>query len=77
MRLEEFKIRMQGKEYLVKYLSDQQEKETTIQEELTGIYTDNELIQMMHFYVGKMNKLLSIKEYPTGRILFTTEKVPH
>ena len=77
MKLEEFKIRMQGKEYLVKYLSEEQEKETTIQGELIGIYTDNELIQMIHFYVGKMNKLLSIKEYPTGRTLFVTEKTPH
>ena len=65
---------MLGAMYLVKYLSDQQEKETTIQGELTGIYTDNELIQMMHFYVGKMNKLLSIEECPTGRILFVAEK---
>ncbi len=60
---------MKRKLYLVDYEENGQDKHKAI--ELTGIgcLTDSEIVQFIHFYIGKSSRLSSVVEFETDLLL--------
>lgn len=56
---------MKRKLYLVDYEENGQDKHKPIELRETGCLTDNEVVQLIHFYIGKNNRLSSVAEFET------------
>lgn len=56
---------MKRKLYLVDYEENGRDKNRTIELMGTDCLTDSEVVQMLHFYVGKKNRLSSVAEFIT------------
>lgn len=56
---------MKRKLYLVDYEEDGQDKYRPLELTGTGCLTDSEIVQLLHFYIGKGNRLSSVAEFET------------
>lgn len=59
-------VQMSGRKlYVVDYKENGQDKHQVIEGECVGCLTDKEVVQMLHFYIGKCNRLTMVAEFTT------------
>ena len=66
---------MSGKLYLVDYKEDGWDKHRAIEGTSTGCLSDREIIQMIHFYIGKRNRISLVVEFSTDLSLYQFDHV--